>query len=111
LILELYARVTSSWRDEKPSRKQHFVIHDLYHDKPPFINGTFELWDQSTLWDEDSRPFLDASASGMMCRMIAKMKRDGGKWRLEILSIWPADWDDVEHAAEIYTNPVIEESS
>lgn len=104
LVLELYARITSSWRDEKPSRKQHFVIHDLYHDKPPFINGTFELWDQSTLWDDDSRPFLEASASGMMCRMIARMKRNSESWRLEILNIWPADWDDVEHAAEIYAN-------
>jgi hypothetical protein len=111
LILELYARITSSWRDEKPSRKQHFVIHDLYHDKPPFINGTFELWDQSTLWDDDSRPFLDASTSGMMCRMIAKMKRDGGKWRLEILSIWQADWEDVEHVAEIYAKLAIEGGS
>jgi hypothetical protein len=63
------------------------------------------------LWDDDSRPFIDASASGMMCRMIAKMKRDGGKWRLEILSIWPADWDDVEHAAKIYAKPATEGES
>jgi len=108
LILELYARVTSSWRDEKPSRKQHFIFGDLYHDKPPFINGTFELWDQSTLWDEDSKPFLAASSSGMLCRMIAKMKRDGASWRLEILNIWQADWDDIEHAADIYARPTTE---
>jgi len=29
IVLELYARIASSWRDDKPSRKQHFVIHDL----------------------------------------------------------------------------------
>lgn len=111
IVLELYARIASSWRDDKPSRKQHFVIHDLYHDKPPFINGTCELWDQSVLWDQDSKPFLGASASGMKCRMIAKMKRDGGKWRLEILNIWEADWDDVDHAAAIYAKPVTETGS
>lgn len=111
LVLELYARITSSWREAKPSRKQHFIVNDLYHDKPPFINGTFELWDQSVLWEQDSRPFLKANAEGIMCRMIARMKRDGTKWRLEILSIWKADWDDVEHVAGIHAKPVAEDGS
>lgn len=109
LVLELYARVTSSWREPKPSRKQHFIINDLYHDKPPFINGTFDLWDQRPLWEQDSRPFLEAGARGMVCRMIARMKRDGTKWRLEILSIWQADWDDVEHVANIYAKPTADD--
>lgn len=111
MILELYARVTHSWREAKPSRKQHFVIHDLYHDRPPFLNGVFELWDQSVLWEGDGRAFLRAGAEGVTCRMIAKMKRDGTKWRLEILSIWQADWEDVEHVAGIYTNSVPEKMS
>lgn len=106
LIIELYARITSSWREPKPSRKQHFIINDLYHDKPPFINGTFELWDQSKLWDQDSRPFIKAGADGMICRLIGRMKRDGTQWKLEILSIWQADWEDVEHVAGIYAKPV-----
>jgi len=101
-VLELYARVTASHREPKPSRKQHFVIHDMYHDNPPHLNGTFELWDQSALWELDSRPFLSAGIEGVLCRMIARMKRDGTKWRLEILSIWEVDWDDVEHVASIY---------
>lgn len=109
LVLELYARIASSWREPRPSRKQHFIIHDLYHERPPFINGTFELWDQSALWEQDSKPFLEARADGMLCRMIAKMKRDGTKWRLEILSIWQADWEDVEHVASIYAKPVTED--
>jgi hypothetical protein len=109
LVLEIYARITSSWREPKPSRKQHFIINDLYHDKPPFINGTFELWDQSALWEQDSRPFLQAGAVGIKCRMIARMKRDGTKWRLEILSIWQADWEDVEHVAGIYAKPVADD--
>jgi hypothetical protein len=103
VVLEIYARVTASHREPKPSRKQHFEIHDLYHDNPPHLHGTFELWDQSPLWELDSRPFLSPSAEGVMCRLIARMKRDDTKWRLEILNIWQADWDDVEHVAGIYT--------
>jgi len=38
------------------------------------------------------------------------MKRDGTKWRLEILSIWQADWEDVEHVAGIYAKPVAVEA-
>jgi hypothetical protein len=105
LVLELYARVTSSWREPKPSGKQHFIINDLYHDKPPFINGTFELWGQSVLWEQDSKLFLRADAAGM----IARMKRDGTKWRLEILSIWQVDWEDVEYVAGIYAKPTGDE--
>lgn len=103
-MLEFYARITKSWREPTPSRKQHFVIHDLYHDRPPFLNGTFELWDQSALWDEHSRPFLAAGdgENGMKCRMIARMKRDGTKWRLEILNVRQAEWEEVEHVAGIY---------
>lgn len=111
LVLELYARVTSSWREPKPSRKQHFIINDLYHDKPPYINGTFELWDQSTLWEQDSSSFLKAGAGGVLCRTIARMKRNGTKWRLEILSIWQVDWEDVEHVVGIYSKVAPAESS
>lgn len=105
-IIELYARVTSSWREERPGRKQHFIFNDLYHDKPPLLDGTFELWDQSQLWDLDSKVFLTAGSAGIKCRVIAKMKRDGQKWRLEILSIWEATWEDVDYAAGIYTDDV-----
>ena len=105
VVLELYARVTASWRDARPSRKQHFVIKDLYHDNSPHLNGTFELWDQSALWELDSKPFLTAGPAGVMCRMISRMKRDGTKWRLEILSIWQADWEGIEQVAGIYAGP------
>ncbi|KAK3639725.1 hypothetical protein LTR56_012302 [Elasticomyces elasticus] len=102
-LLELYARVTESYREEKPGRHQHFVFHDLYHDKPPYLTGTCDLWDQSGLWELDSRAFLSSSAAGTVCRAIARMKRDGMKWKLEVLSIWEASWEDVEHVAGIYS--------
>ena len=112
VVLELYARVTSSWRDPPPGRKQHFVFADIYHDKPPHLEGTFELYNQATLWDLDSQAFLGASASGTLCRAIVRMKRNPQqKWRLEILSIWEATWEDVEFAAGICESRDPSESS
>lgn len=102
VMLEFYARVTTSWREEKPGRKQHFVFQDLYHEKPPHVDGTFALWDQSQLWELDSNVFLMPRKEGIMCRVIARMKRDGLKWRLEIFNIWEASWEDVDHVAGIY---------
>ncbi|KAK0945519.1 hypothetical protein LTR29_003124 [Friedmanniomyces endolithicus] len=102
VLLELYARVMESRRDEKPGRHQHLVFHDLYHDKPPYLTGTYDLWDQSRLWELDSRVFLKPREEGITCRAIARMKRDGVKWMLEILSIWETSREDVEYIAGIF---------
>lgn len=102
VVIELYARVTSSWREQPPGRKQHFVFADIYHDKPPILEGTFELYNQAHLWDLDSQAFLTTSPSGRLCRAIVKMKRhEHEKWKLEVLNIWEATWADVDLAAEI----------
>jgi len=77
----------------------------LYHDNPPYLEGTFDLWDQSRLWDLDSKPLLRPRQGGVMCRVMARMKRDGAIWRLLIYNIWEADWEDVEHVAGIYVAP------
>lgn len=105
-IIELYARVTVSRRE---GRKQHFLFKDLYHDKPPYLEGTYELFDQALLWDLDSKPFLKARGPGILSRVIARMKREGQKWRLEILNIWEASWEDVNYVAGIYTGETYEE--
>ncbi|KAK3115324.1 hypothetical protein LTR53_005451 [Teratosphaeriaceae sp. CCFEE 6253] len=105
VLLELYARVTESRRDEveKPGRRhQDFVFRDLYHDKPPYLAGRFDLWDQSRLWELDSRVFLTPRDGGRMCRVIGRMKREGSEWKLEVLGIWEAGWADVRHVASIY---------
>ncbi|KAF2171361.1 hypothetical protein M409DRAFT_50813 [Zasmidium cellare ATCC 36951] len=105
-IIELYARATVSRRE---GRKQHFVFKDLYHDNPPYLEGTYELWDQARLWDLDSKPFLKARGPGILSRVIARMKRESQKWRLEILNVWEASWGDVNYVAGIYTGEVYEE--
>lgn len=102
VVLEIYARVSSSWREPAPGRKQFFVLKDLYHDKPPHLEGTFELFGQSALWDLDSKVFLGRREEGLVCRTVAHMKRNNGKWSLEMLNIWEATLEDVEYAAGIY---------
>ncbi len=106
VIVELFARVTASWREPHPSRKQHFAFKDLYHDKPPHLEGTYELWGQSRLWDMDSQAFLQTGKEGKggakMCRVVARIRRVEMAWRLEVLSIWEADWEDVEVAGKIF---------
>lgn len=102
IIIELYARVKSSWREPAPRHRQHFVLHDLYHDRPPHLHGTSEAYGQSPLWELDSKVFLERREEGAMCRCVGKMKSVKGKWELEVLSIWEASWEDVDHVAGIY---------
>ena len=106
VLVELYARVTSSFRENEAVGKQHFHFKDLFHDRPPHLEGTFELWQKSELWDLDSRVFLSPKAGGTICRVIAGMKRDAEtlRWRLDTKRIWEVNWEDVEFVAGIHAN-------
>ncbi|KAI9769076.1 MAG: hypothetical protein M1840_004427 [Geoglossum simile] len=91
-IIELYARVVFSSRDEW---KQHFQFADLFHDRPPLLTGTYEIFHGVDLWERDSGRFLTEDGKDKMCRCIGRMKRVGGNWKLVVLNIWEATWDDV----------------
>lgn len=84
VIIEMYARVTSSWREPDPGQKQYFTFRDLYHDKPPHLEGCYELWKQARIWDIDSKAFLKAGDEGIMCRAMAKLKREEKQWKLQV---------------------------
>lgn len=73
------------------------------------MEGTYELWDQAFLWDLDSKPFLKAKGPGILSRVIGRMKREDQKWRLEILNVWEASWEDVNFVEAIYTGGVYDE--
>lgn len=85
------------------------MFHDLYHDRPPYLEGTCELWNQTKLWELDTRDFLglDKTGKSVMCRTIARMKKkegaEGTGWRLEVLSIWEAGWDDIDFVSGLYS--------
>lgn len=100
VIIELYATVRSSFR-EPDSVTQHFVIGDLFHDRPPYINAVYELWKGVDLWDYDSSRFLEQSDARRMCRCIGQMKREDRKWKLLILNVWEASWEDIDYVKGI----------
>ena len=103
IVIELYARVTYSERDSD-GIKQHFQFADLFtSERPPFLNGLYTVWKGIELWDYDSKAFLGEKGIGKIARTIGRIKRDekSKSWKLMILSIWKATWDDVEYAKGI----------
>lgn len=102
VILELYARLAASHR-ETNSVKQHFVFADLWAQRGPRLKGVYEVWKGSDIWDADSRAFLDAHETERLCRCIARMKKENHEWKLTVMNIWEADWDDIEYVHGILT--------
>lgn len=90
VLIELYARVLSSERDDKV---QHFVLCDLFHSKPPYLKAEYDagIWRSVALHEFDSRVFLEQE--GKMCRCILTAKSSGKEWTM--LNIWPAKEDDI----------------
>lgn len=100
VIVELFARVSASSR-EREGFRQHFDFADLFHsERPPYLSGTYKLWKDGGRWEEDSRPFLDEEGTGKMCRAVGRLKRDTDTkaWKMAVLNIWEATWDDVAWA-------------
>lgn len=100
VVLELYAKVDSSWR-EGSGVKQHFVLSDLFHDRTPRIEAVYEYWNANELWAYDSSRFLGVDGNKRLCRCVGKMKREKNAWKMVILNIWEATWDDVEYVRGI----------
>ncbi|KAF1982103.1 hypothetical protein K402DRAFT_341061, partial [Aulographum hederae CBS 113979] len=97
VLIELYAKVDSSHRNPDDS-VQHFVFSDLFHDRPPYIYGTYDSWKTTDLWSYDSGRFLDCSPQGKcrLCRCVGRMKRENNEWKFVVLNIWEATWEDIE---------------
>jgi hypothetical protein len=102
IIIELYARVVSSYREDGGYR-QYFVFADLFHDRPPFLNGEYDLWNGSTLWEFDSQRFLGSQdpMKEKLCRCVGRVKKDERVFKFTVLNIWEASWDDVKHVKGI----------
>ncbi|KAI2474684.1 hypothetical protein Ptr902_11018 [Pyrenophora tritici-repentis] len=92
IIIELYARVLAS---ERTGSEQKFTFCDLFHAKPPYVTGmyTAAIWKPVQLFEYDGRRLLQ---EGQMCRCMGTMKRDGKEWRMTVLNIWEATWEDIE---------------
>lgn len=131
VLLELYARVTSSYREiegAEETGKQHFQFADLFSDRGPVVQGYWENWKGVGLWEDDSAAFLrddgegevdgfedvDANTRGTegaqkhemqkearLCRAMGRMTREGRQWIFVISCIWEAGWEDVEYVRGI----------
>lgn len=101
--LELYARVGSSER-EINGVKQYFEFWDLFHDKPPYVTGHYDLWKGNELWDYESGQFLEAYGDKKLCRCICRPKMEDNKMILVVLNIWEACWEDVDYVKSVLTS-------
>ena len=103
-VIELYARVASSSREANGGYKQSFQFADLFTDKPPCLSGTYTLWKGVALWDNDSKELVGEPGGGKMVRVLGRIKRkqpvqgQGPGVEMVVLSIWEADWEEVEVA-------------
>jgi len=97
------ARVSFSERIEN---RQIFQFLDLFHDRPPFLSGSFEYWKRCELWGTDSAAFLGPVGQGKAARVIGRMKKRyegsvGTEFYIQILVIWEAERDYVQFVKEI----------
>ncbi|KAF2124008.1 hypothetical protein P153DRAFT_371309 [Dothidotthia symphoricarpi CBS 119687] len=92
VMLELYARVLSSERDDA---KQDFVLCDLFHAKPPYIKAVYDatIWKQVQLFNYDSQRLLQ---EGRICRCMGKMKCEKKEWVMTVSNVWEATWEDIQ---------------
>lgn len=102
-IIELYARVVSSEREDVGGFKQFFQFGDLFTDKPPYLTATYNLWKGVGLWNLDSQCFLGKEGKGKLARIMGRIKRrdHGGGCEMTIMSIWEVDWEEVGFAKGI----------
>lgn len=74
---------------------------DIFHDKPPFLNGLYELAKACEIWDKRSEVFLGDAGKGKMARAIGRMKKrnrgDGTpSFVIQISGIRETNWEDVD---------------
>ncbi|KAK4692573.1 hypothetical protein P7C71_g4660, partial [Lecanoromycetidae sp. Uapishka_2] len=96
-IIELYARIVSSEREDEGGFKQFFQFGDLFTDKPPYLTAIYSLWKGVGMWNLDSKVFLGEEGRGKMARIMGRtIRRDSESGcEMTIMSIWEVDWEDV----------------
>lgn len=118
LFLEAYCLVNASTRQDCI---QYFVFTDLFFPNTcPTLNGTYEGWQGSELWEHDTGVFLTdgIQSSPRICRAIVTSLQGNkghkgmaaqGKGSIErgqsmdvqVLNIWEANWEDIRFARGI----------
>jgi hypothetical protein len=94
-IVELYARVLRSHRD---GHRQLFELADVFHyDRPPYLAAEWVGWQGLPYFEIDGAEFLVEGSAKKLCRAVGRIEKSRVRgWRMCILSIWEAHWDDIE---------------
>ena len=94
-IVELYARVLKSRRE---GSRQSFELADLFHyTRAPYLSADWVGWKGLPYFELDGAAFLEEGASEKICRAIGRIEKNSGNgWRMCVLSIWEASWDDID---------------
>lgn len=103
-LCPLAARVSFSQRTAID--KQTFQFLDLFHDKPPFINGTFAFWkrdnDASAVFLADGGSIGTPKMARVIGRVSSKRFADGEtKHDLQIMNIRQTDWAEIDTVRKI----------
>jgi hypothetical protein len=105
ILIELYARVISSWRPSCHSgARQYFIFADLWSEKAPKLQAEWVSWKGSRLFEADAQNLLtddDDDVDTKMCRVVGRLKREKKEWKFVILNAWECSWDDIEYVRGI----------
>ena len=103
-LIELYARVISSKRDEEDVGTQYFTFADLFMaSKAPKLEGVWTGWKGVEIWEEDAKVFLKPTDSGgRLGRIVGRLERgEKGMWRVVVFNVLEVGWGDIEWVREI----------
>lgn len=86
---------------ERIDLRQNLQFIDIFHEKPPFLNGFYELGIKYRTWEETMAVFLGESGKGKMIRVVGSMQQKIGiegatTFIIKISSISETDWDSVD---------------
>lgn len=114
-LIELFAQVTNTYRTPGTT-KQHFQFCDLFHDRPPFLNGVLANYKGSEGQQAQCDNLLEACRSSeaqraefdallevpqvqRMTRCLCRLERSSNNtsWLAHILNIRSTDWKEVEY--------------
>ncbi|RPB16834.1 hypothetical protein P167DRAFT_561812 [Morchella conica CCBAS932] len=64
---------------ERIDLRQNLQFIDIFHEKPPFLNGFYELGIKYRTWEETMAVFLGESGKGKMIRVVGNIEHIGNR--------------------------------
>lgn len=100
-VIEFYGRVIFSSR-EPSMQKQIFKFADLFHDRPPFLEGILINYSTTCLSEIETSRFLNDEES-VLARCIATLQKDSRNdtWILNVTNIRETSWSEIEIMSNI----------